>query len=144
VLPWAPRELQNYFTYALQKCAPEELDPLKALQTDLRPWHRLVWEMDRNMWCTASFLHAAGRGVRKVNGAWIATRQARAEINATMPFGFVPARVEADQTGKTTVDLNGANPNVQLLKVVSPENYGPAMRDCLRDLFRAFPVKFEN
>jgi hypothetical protein len=30
VLPWAPRELQNYFTYALQKCAPEELDPLKA------------------------------------------------------------------------------------------------------------------
>ena len=137
VLASAPRALQNYFIYALQRCAPEELDPLQALRADLRPWQRLVWEMDRNMWCTASFLHAAGRKVRKINNGWTASQQPGAE--ATEPFSFVPARIQVDATGKTTWETEAANPNIQLFKVASREHYGPAMRDCLRELLTAFP-----
>ena len=139
VLPSAARELQNYFIYALQKCAPEELDPAQAMQADLRPWRRLVWEMDRNMWCTASFLHAAGRTVRKAGGAWTASRRPPSDAPATAPFTFIPARIEADQSGSTTWDPNAARPNAQLFKVLSPQDYGPAMRDCLRELLGSLP-----
>ena len=60
------------------------------------------WEMDRNMWCTASFLHAAGRTVRKAGGAWTASRRPPSDAPATAPFTFIPARIEADQSGATT------------------------------------------
>lgn len=137
VLDSVPRELQNYFIYALQKCAPAELDPLQALRADLRPWHHLVWDMDRNMWCTASFLHAAGRDVRKVNGRWTAARYPAGDRGSPPPFGFVPADIQVDPTGKTTLKTETAKPNVQLFKVVSPKDYGPAMRDCLRELLHS-------
>ncbi len=139
VLPSAARELQNYFIYALQKCAPEELDPAQAMQADLRPWRRLVWEMDRNMWCTASFLHAAGRTVRKAGGAWTASRRPPSDAPATAPFTFIPARIEADQSGATTWEPNAARPNAQLFEDLSPQDYGPAMRDCLRELLGSLP-----
>ena len=139
VLPAAPKELQNYFIYALQKCAPTELDPLNALHADLSRWRDVVWAMDRNMWCTASFLHAAGRKLHKNDNSWTSTARPEANAESTAPFTFVPARVQVDPTGKTTWEKNAPNPVVQLFKVVSPEDYGPAMRDCLRQLFRSFP-----
>ncbi len=138
VLDSAPAGLQRYFIYALQRCAPEELDPLKALEADLRPWRRLVWEMDRNMWCTASLLHAAGRTVCRVNGAWTASRQPPSEARAEPVFTFVPARIEVNQSGRTSLLPDAADPNnnLRLFKVLSPENYPRAMRECLRELFR--------
>ncbi len=139
VLEFAPRELQNYFIYALQKCAPKELDPLEALQADLQPWRQLVWEMDRNMWCTASFLHAAGRNVRKINERWTATPNGLGNGNNAAPFGFVPAHLNVDSTGKTRFETGADKPNVQLFKVGSPKGYAPAMQDCLRELLQSFP-----
>ena len=139
VLPSAPPELQNYFIYALQKCAPEELGPLKALRADLRPWRHLVWEMDRNMWCTASLIHAAGRKVSKASDSWTISPQPAADAEATAPFTFVPARIQVDATGKTTWETEATNANVHLFKVVSSEHYSPAMRDCLRELLRSLP-----
>jgi hypothetical protein len=122
VLETAPRSLQYFFIYALQRPSPHELDPMEALKMDLRPWHRLVWEMDRNMWCTGPFLHAAGR---------LALTEKL--------FTFVPARVEVDDGGRTRISFDSPKPNVQLFKVTAPEKYGTAMRDCLRDLLRSFP-----
>jgi hypothetical protein len=136
VLASAPRELQNYFIYALQRCAPEELDPQKALPADLRPWRRLVWEMDRNMWCTASFLHAAGRNVRETSGGWTAAGGGAAG-GGSAPFTFVPARLEVDGTGKTAWQAGVTNANIQLFKVLSAERYSAAMRDCLRELLNS-------
>jgi hypothetical protein len=140
LLPSAPQGLQNYFTYALQKCTSEELDPLAALAADLRPWQHLVWEMDRNMWCTASLLHAAGRKVREANGSWTASGSSAPAAEAGAPFTFIPARIEVDGSGKTAWDTAAPNPNVQLFKVLSPEHYAPAMRDCLRELLQSLPV----
>ncbi len=155
VLETVPAPLQRFFIYALQRCGPEELDPLKALETDLRPWRRLVWDMDRNMWCTASFLHAAGRNVERVQDAhatggaavppaagasWTAKQAAPANAKAAELFTFVPARVEVDASGKTKFEAGAPNSNMQLFKVLSPENYGPALRDCLRGLFQSMPL----
>lgn len=141
VLGSAPAQLQNFFIYALQRCAPEQLEPLKALQADLRPWQHLVWEMDRNMWCTASFLHAAGRTVRKTNGTWTASGQSAASAAAETPFSFVPAHLEVDERGKTTCKEGAADANVQLFKVLSARDYAPAMRDCLREVLQSFPER---
>jgi len=132
-----PAEFQAAVNLLL-KTLREASAPVKALQADLQPWHHLVWEMDRNMWCTASLLHAAARKVHKVNGAWTASRQPSTDANAT-PFSFVPARVAADETGKTTWEPNATNSNARLFKMLSAENYGPAMRDCLRELLGTFP-----
>ena len=139
VLEAAPRALQNYFIYALQRPGPEEVDPLKALEMDLRPWRRLVWGMDRNMWCTAPFLHAAGRTLSRSNETWTAMRPPSPGLEPESLFTFVPARIEVDDAGKTKKLFNVPNPNVQLFKVLAPDKYGEALRDCLRELFRTSP-----
>lgn len=132
--------LQNYFIYALQKCDPALLDPLEVLSADLRPWRRLVWEMDRNMWCTASLLHAAGRTVHELDGRWTAAPQSPTPQASASPFEFIPARVQVDDAGKTTFNCRDAKPNVHLFKVVSAEPYAAAMRDCLKEALEAIPV----
>ncbi len=126
VLESAPEPLQRFFIYALQRCGPDELDPIKALDTDMRPWRRLVWDMDRNMWCTAPFLHAAGRKVYRVG-----------DSSGTELFTFVPARVDVDAAGKTRLEPGATNSNAQVFKVLSPESYGPGLQECLRGLFRS-------
>jgi hypothetical protein len=139
VLETAPKGLQAYFIYGLQRPSPEEVDPIKALTMDLRPWRRLVWEMDRNMWCTAPFLHAAGRTVCKFNGSWFCAQPSPAGAQLDNLFTFVPARVEVDDSGKTKKLLNDPNPNVQLFKVTAQDSYAAAMRDCLRELLCSWP-----
>ncbi|HEY5915173.1 MAG TPA: nucleoside hydrolase [Verrucomicrobiae bacterium] len=137
-----PEPLQRFFIYALQRCAPDELDPLKALESDLRPWRRLVWDMDRNMWCTASFLHAAGRKIYMTGQTWTAPLTRPPNGTSEALFTFFPARVEVDEAGKTKLLPGAANSNVQLLKVVSPDEYAPALRDCLRGLLQSgFPAR---
>lgn len=137
VLETAPPPLQRFFIYALQRCAPEELDPLKALELDMPAWHRLVWEMDRNMWCTASFFHAAGRKVYRVGETWRALSQPPPNATPEEVFTFVSARVEVDPSGKTKLVPGAADSNLQLFKVLSPEFYAPAFRDCLRELLKS-------
>lgn len=141
LLPSLPTALQNFFIYALQKTGPDDLEPLSAIKSDLRPWRRLVGEMDRNMWCTASLLHAAGREVKKVKGAWT-TATGSAVAEAAAPFDFVPASVTVDDQGRTRVDLaeTGTNSTVRVFQLGSAPDYTAAMRDCLRELLRPFPV----
>jgi hypothetical protein len=136
-----PPGLQNFFIYALQRCPPDVLDPVKALDSDLRAWQPLVWEMDRNMWCTASFLHAAGLEVYRSTEGWTTRPGPSAAGEPATPFAFVPARVSVDENAKTKWELQSPAPNLHLFKVVAPEAYGPAMRDCLRELYRSFPAR---
>jgi hypothetical protein len=63
VLEGVPNGLLNYFIYALQRPNPHELDPTAALSMDLRPWRHVLMGMERNMWCTSSLIHAAGRHI---------------------------------------------------------------------------------
>ncbi len=135
VLDTATKGLQNYFIYALQRAGPAELDPLAALSSDLRPWHRLVWDMERNMWCTGPLLHAAGCSMRKDAGQWklVSTRSAGSWDEL---FTFVPARVEIDESARTRIRENAPDPNVRLFKVLRPADYALAMTSSLKELFR--------
>jgi hypothetical protein len=119
ILGDAPPPIQSFFIYALQRVDPTEIDPLRALEMDLRPWRRLVFGMQRNMWCTASFLHAAGR-------------------HADQPFSFVPACVEVDEKGLAKVAFDVDDPNMHAFRMVNRERYVQVMTDCLHWLLRDF------
>lgn len=140
VLAAAPAGLQNFFIYALQVVRPDELDPLEALRQDLRPWRHLVWVMQRNMWCTASFLHAAGRQVERVDQTWVPVRSEQPGAESESVFTFVRARVDVDAAGRTRVDLSSDRPNMHVFRVTDRKHYGQAMKESLKDLFRRFPV----
>lgn len=140
VLETAPRPLQNFFIYALQTVAPKELDPMKALDADLRPWRHLVWKMERNMWSTPDLLHAAGRKIYRTQLGWTALRSPTPNAEAVEFFSFVPARVEVDDTGNTRLTVYGDSPNLKVFQLNDAQLYNEALHDILRELFRAFPL----
>lgn len=141
VLETAPRPLQNFFIYALQTVAPAELNPLKALTEDLRPWRHLVWKMERNMWSTPDLLHAAGRGIYRAQSGWTAAELPPPNGKPVPLFDFVPARAEVDDSGITRLMVGAASSNLKVFQLSDAQHYNEAMRDILRELFRAFPLR---
>jgi hypothetical protein len=134
--------LQNWFIYALTK--PQAADPIAFLsQPQQHETRDQVWAMTRNMWCTAPFLHAAGRRVyAQPGGGYVAlssesARQrgiAEREVDA---WDFVPMRVAArrDSDGKVFVkmDLSSEKPNGRVFRS-HVENYDDVLTSCLRQL----------
>ena len=45
-----------------------------------------------------------------------------------------------DEGGQINLDVNSHEPNMHVFEVVAADAYGPAMRDCLRELYRSFPT----
>jgi hypothetical protein len=95
------------------------------------------------MWCTASFLHAADRHVHKIGNRWESTRKSSTELPKP-PFSFVPARVDIDEKGLSTVDFDTNRPNMQVFRMTDREAYVQAMTDCLQQLLRDFPIAKVN
>lgn len=116
----APARLQNFFLYALHRVDPAEINPVAALDMNLRPWRNLVWGAPKDMWSTASLLTVAGR-----IGGW----------------QFVPARLEVDGAGKTSVlSYSPAGANVRALDIKDVTQYPAEMTRALQQLFSGFPV----
>lgn len=130
MLEGLPRPVLNYFVYALQRVRTDELDPTAAIDGDLRMWRQLPGLMERNMWCTASFLDAAGWGVRKTAAGYVPTPQPgpdSAEI-----LSFVPAMVDLDEKGQTRSIKEDPQGPIHVFKTLDNKRYQQAMTDCLR------------
>jgi len=97
--------------------------------------------MDRNMWCTPDMIDAAGRKIYRTASGWIAERLPPANAKSVQLFTFVPARVEVDDAGTTKLKLDTASPNMKVFRLNDAQLYTDAMRDVLRELFRAFPLQ---
>jgi len=146
VLESAPRQLQNWFLYALTK--PSGVDPVDYLtkQQDLDARVR-VWKMPRNMWCTAPFLHAVGRQVYlRRNGDYVALQRETAEQQgladtAVDVFGFVPARLasrcDKDGTVHINMEVRPKQPNGFVFESKS-DDYDNILTDCLKNLLMDF------
>jgi hypothetical protein len=125
-LEGAPRPLQNFILYMLLRVDPTELDPLQALELNLRPWRRVFWDQPKEMFSTAAILLAAGR-----------TRDAGL-------YHFEPASVDVDERGGTMRPAYKApDANVQAFVLEDVPRYGVAMTTMLRDLFRRFPARLK-
>jgi len=136
-------KLLNFFIYALQRCSPDELDPMKAITMDLRPWRHLVMAMTRHMWCVSPLFHAAGRSIYQVGDQWVATVSAPQGSSKADIFTFVPVRTTTKEIeGKVVTEWTEetSNPNMHVYKVTDTKNHEPALKSCLRDLLHHFPM----
>jgi len=143
VLEGVPAGLLNFFIYALQVVRPDEIDPMAAMSMDLRPWRHLVMNMERNMWCTGSLIHAAGRQICRVGDGWVAAHRAPEGGAPAEVFTFVPIHVQIEDRGgraftKWREDSSAAD--AFLYKVLDPKNHEAAMKSCLHDLLVRFPA----
>jgi hypothetical protein len=146
----SPR-LQNFFIYALARVSPEKLDPIAALSGGLDPAARAaMWTQERNMWSTASLLHAAGwEPTRSANGSWRLTPLAPEAVSGQEGVGapattapssrivwFEKRRVRLDADGKTWFDDQGGDLDVVIFRRGDEAAYNAAMTAALRDLLK--------
>ncbi len=121
-----PRGLLNFFIYALQQVRPGEIEPLAALDMDLRPWRHLPAAGERNMWCTASLLHAAG-----LRAPTAAGRDS---------FSFTRVRVDLTPEGHTaSIHPDPAGP-IQIFTAPDHAAYQKAMLESMTRLLTSFPA----
>lgn len=138
VLETAPPPLLNFFIYGLQQVDPKEIDPIAALRQDLRPFRRLVFAMDRNMWSTSSILDAAGLRVWKRGDRYVTASAAPEGAGKTPVFDFIAADVTITDAAVTS--WKPATGNMRLHRVVDAAGYEPGMKSALRDILAKFPV----
>ncbi len=128
--------VQNWFIYALTK---PQADPIAFLSQPADPTAKKeVWAMPRNMWCTAPFLHAAGRSViREDSGRW-QIRTSAPEATARRLFDFVDAKVSITPEGRAhlVLDPQADGEPVKVFKILEPELYDTVMTEVLRELLR--------
>jgi hypothetical protein len=148
VLETAPAGLQNFFLFALTMGndwkatpRPDSADPIAYLTGDVDPVaKREVFQLDRNMWCTAPFFHAAGRQiVERSPGQWEAVPAGQSARQVVTPFDFVPGRVTMDSRARTTFQEGGQLGDPQVVatfKVLDADHYQAVMTSCLKELFQ--------
>lgn len=126
-------EVQNFFVYCLSKAKE---DPLAFLASGPHP----VPTGDRNMWCTAPLLHAAGRQIyERGPGDYVALRVAEARATGLADrvvevFRFEPIRAELrGGTNDPFVELSPVTPNARVFRSVEAR-YPQILGSCLRNL----------
>ncbi len=88
---------------------------------------------DRNMWCTAGFLHAAGLTVTK-SGEIVPLNAARDAV-----FTFEPVHVQCTAAGMTEWTKDPKSRNRFILHVTDVEHYQSAMTRALKSLLTKLP-----
>jgi hypothetical protein len=126
----------------MQKVDPKELDPERALNLNLRPFRKLIWPQAKEMWSTASILHAAQRDTYRKGSEWVARQTPPPGFEHIPAFEFVPVLLSLDGRGiPTSVQYGVRESNIKGFRPTGPDKYAEAMTGCLRELFRGFPGK---
>lgn len=132
VFPYISERMKNFFAYALGRVTDNRwLSYLKyPVNHDILDSHG---RMFRNMWCTAGFLHTAGKGVT-VEGEIVDI----AEEGKELVCGFVPIKALCQDNGR--VDWEEApSENMFIFKVFNEEKYRSAMTKALRTIISKLP-----
>lgn len=133
ILPHLSDMMQNYFAHALGRI--EQSSWLRRL---LGPRDRALLDeqggLFRNMWCTAGFLHAAGRTVT-ASGDIVALGEAPADP----VFTFDPVRVSCDDAGVTQWTMDKGADDRYIFHVRDIDNYQSAMTAATRSLLTSLP-----
>lgn len=132
ILPDLPKRLQNYFLFMLgQKKSHKWLtylnEDVEIAQLDS------FNKMNRNMWCTAGFLDAAGKKVT-ANGEIVPLQSTKKSV-----FSFIPVEIECKDDGITHWNLNNPSKNRFIFHVEDLENYQIAMSIALKNLLLGLP-----
>ena len=143
VLPKLSDSAQNFFAYVFKQSRPEMQQGAAGAQ---RPeWlryllgakepdcQRRIAAMQRNMWCTGGFLHAAGMTVSG-DGRIVPLSQTKDPV-----FTFDPIQVTCSARGVTEWRPDPAATNRFIFHVRDPERYAAAMTAALKSLLSKLP-----
>ena len=134
ILPFLSDREQNYFMamyaggktadglWLQQLAAPKNPEALAAQGS-----------RDRNMWCTAGFLHAAGLTVA-ASGGIVPLKAAKEPV-----FVFEPIRVKCSADGVTEWSKDSHAKNRFILRITDVERYPSAMTAALKSLLTQLP-----
>jgi hypothetical protein len=131
ILPHLPAPIQNFFIFMLgRKNSHEWFSYLNGdPERDLLEKHG---NNLRGMWCTAGFLHAAGKKITP-EGEIV-----DAGSDAASVFEFRPVRVSCDDLGFTTWEPDDHSKERFIYHVNDPDRYQRAMTLALKNLLMKF------
>ncbi len=115
VLDPLPVALQNFFLFAFTKTDPNTANPIQALKFDhAADIKESFWKKQRNMWCTAGFLHAAG--------------------HPDETFSFIKKQVVLDEANGNTTLADKGNAELLTFFQIDKDKYTRSMTETLSAL----------
>jgi hypothetical protein len=132
ILPFLPGKLKNFFTFMYgRKQNNQWLTYLNGPQEEeILSLHSSRY---RNMWCTAGFLHTAGKKVT-ANGEIVTLESEKKPV-----FSFKPVSVTCDERGITSWEIKNQIKNRFIFHVDDMINYQSAMTLALKQLLLQLP-----
>ncbi|MEN8250636.1 MAG: nucleoside hydrolase [Bacteroidota bacterium] len=132
ILPSLSKRLQNFFLFMLgQKKSHKWFDYLNSeMEQELL---EESCNRNRNMWCTAGFINAAGKKVTP-EGEIVSVDSERDSV-----FSFIPTKISCNDDGYTTWDVDNCSNNRYILHVDDPANYQKAMTLALKTILNQLP-----
>ncbi len=133
ILPYLSDMVQNYFVYMFGKYTDSNwLGFLRGARDEALL--AKVGSMDRHMWCTAGFLHAAGYTVTR-DGQIVSGNEKRARP----VFTFDAIKVKCDDNGVTHWAHDDSSKDRFIFHVRDMENYQSAMTGAMKSLLTTRP-----
>lgn len=133
ILPFLPEKLQNFFLFMLdRKKSHEWLTCLNG-----KPEAGLLGQFGndiRHMWCTAGFIHAAGKKVTS-EGEIVPLDSEKGPV-----FSFVPVKAVCNHEGYVEWERDERSKDRYIFHVNDTANYQNAMTGALKDLLLQFPA----
>ncbi len=130
VLPLLPQQLQRYFASVLGKVTGYTwLSSIRG--TDLDSLVGSFGRDERNMWCTAGFLHSAGKGVDRAGAIVPFGKQGAHEV-----FSFEPVSVTCSDKGETAWHPDPSSSDRYIFHVTDIDHYQTAMTSALVALLK--------
>jgi hypothetical protein len=133
ILPHLSKKVRNYFGFVLGK-----VETSRWLQYLTGPNdEKLLAEHGaryRNMWCTAGFLHAAGKSVA-TDGRIAPVNQ----VGDAGAFGFEPARITCSGNGRAEWTIDETAKDRYIFRVRDVDHYPSAMTQAMKSLLTSLP-----
>jgi hypothetical protein len=132
ILPFLPEKLKNFFTFMYGRKQNNQWftylngPPEEELLT-------LHSNRYRNMWCTAGFLHTAGKKVT-TNGEIVALESEKESV-----FSFKPVSVTCDEQGFTSWEIKKQSRDRFIFHMDDMANYQSAMTLALKNMLIQLP-----
>ncbi len=133
VLPYLSQNVQKYFLYMFDKVMDTTwLDYLQRAvnQSSLEYFS----DQSRRMWCSAGFVHSAGKTVTKDGSLVDINDKTRQPV-----FEFEPVSVTCGEDGKVYAWNRAERSNIYMFKKLDSENYCHAMTGAIRNMLSVLP-----
>ena len=131
ILPFLSEKMKRYYMFMFDKEETSNwLRYIEKSEIDSARFNSICERTDEK-WCTAGFIHAAGKSV-SVNGELIDDME-----NGV--FCFRPVRVTCDKLSRTTWQFDEKATNRFIFHINDMDNYQMAMQKVIKNLFKTLP-----